>query len=380
MTTIETTKACKYRLYPTEEQEVFFKKNFGCVRKIYNLMLASRNKNYQDKKLNPNLKPPAPKYTDYFEEHEYLKEADTRALQNAKRNLDKAFERFFDNPIKENYPVFKKLGRSRDSYTTSGSRVKFLPGNYVRLPKLKEPVFAKLDGSLKGRILSTTISMDPTGKYFISFTCEAEIEELPKTGKSVGIDLGLTDFIATSNGDKVPNPKFSKEFEKRLAREQRKLSRRKEGAKKRGVPLSEAKNYQKQKKKVARLHEKVRNKRDDFLHNLSTELIKNHDIVCVEDLNVTGLTKNRKLSKAIGDVSWSKFVEMLEYKADWYGRKLIKVDRWYASTRICSSCNENGGKKELSVREWTCESCGVHHDRDINAAKNILNEGLLSLA
>lgn len=374
-----TSKSYKYRLYPTEEQEVFFKKNFGCVRLVYNLLLNAYNENYEARKKDPSIPRANPRYVDFKEDYPFLSEADSRGLSQAKRDLKRAFSNFFRNPKHFGYPQFKSKWRSTQSYSAKTAGVKFPGYGVVKLPKLADPVKIVMERPLPGRVLSTKISMEPTGKYFISFTCEAEVEELPKTDKSVGIDLGLTDFIATSNGDKVPSPKFSKEFEKRLAREQRKLSRRAEGAKKRGVPLSEAKNYQKQKKKVARLHEKVRNQRTDFLQKLSTELIRNHDIICVEDLNVKGLMKNRRLSRSIGDVSWSKFVEMLEYKAGWYGRKLIKVDRWYASTRICSSCNANGGKKELSVREWTCTNCGVHHDRDINAAKNILNEGLPSL-
>lgn len=200
--------------------------------------------------------------------------------------------------------------------------------------------------------------------------------ELPKTNSAIGIDLGITDFAILSDCQKVDNNKFTSKMEKKLKREQRKLSRRALLAKKKGINLFEAKKYPKQKRIAARLHEKVMNQRNDFLNELSTEIIKNHDLICMEDLNTKGMLRNHKLAKSISDVSWSSFVARLQYKADWYGREMIKIEKWFPSSQICSECGHKDGKKSLKIRKWTCPICCSHHDRDINASINILNEGL----
>lgn len=205
---------------------------------------------------------------------------------------------------------------------------------------------------------------------------KTEIHPLPKTNSNVGIDLGLSYFAVLSTGEKVGNEQFLKKFSKKLAKEQKILSRRALVAKQSGKNLSESMNYQKQRIKVAKIHEKIANKRRDFLNKLSTEIIKNHDIICIEDLSSKNLMKNHRLAKAIGDVSWSEFVRMLEYKAKWYEKQVSQISRWYPSSQICSDCGDNSGKKALHIREWTCENCGSHHDRDINASINILHEGL----
>jgi putative transposase len=374
---VERLKAYKFRLYPTEEQEIFFAKSFGCVRKVYNLMLNDRMKAYEETKKNPSKKMKFPTPAKYKEEFSFLKEVDSLALANAQLNLDKAYKNFFrDKSV--GFPRFKSKKNPVQSYTTNNQKgtVALIDNKFIKIPKLKSLVKIKLHRQPKGMIKSATISRHSSGKYYISLLCKEEIIELPKTNSAIGIDLGITDFAILSNGQKIDNNRFTSKMEKKLKREQRKLSRRALLAKKKAINLFEAKNYQKQKRKVARLHEKVMNQRNDFLNKLSTEIIKNHDIICIEDLNTKGMLRNHKLAKSISDVSWSSFVTKLQYKADWYGRKIIKIDKWFPSSQICSECGHQDGKKSLEIREWTCPICHAHHDRDINASINILTEGL----
>ncbi|MCJ0930424.1 transposase, partial [Virgibacillus halodenitrificans] len=250
--------------------------------------------------------------------------------------------------------------------------------NSIKLPKLGLVRFAK-SREVHGRILNATVRRNPSGKYFVSILAETDVQPLEKTESSIGIDLGITDFAILSDGRRINNNKFTIKIEKKLKREQRKLSRRALNAKNNGINLFDAKNYQKQKRKVARLHERVMNQRNDFLNKLSTEIIKNHDIVCIEDLNTKGMLRNHKLAKSISDVSWSAFVSKLEYKANWYGKTIVKINRWFPSSQVCSDCGHQDGKKSLEIRDWTCSVCHKHHDRDINASKNILAEGLRTL-
>ena len=374
---MERLKAYKFRIYPTEEQEIFFAKTFGCVRKVYNLMLNDRKKAYEEVKNDPSKKMTFPTPAKYKEEFPFLKEVDSLALANAQLNLDKAYKNFFrDKSV--GFPRFKSKKNPVQSYTTNNQNgtVALIDNKFIKIPKLKSLVRIKLHRQPKGMIKSATISRHASGKYYISLLCKEEINELPKTNSAIGIDLGITDFAILSDGQKIDNNRFTSKMEKKLKREQRKLSKRALLAKNKGIPLSEAKNYQKQKRKVARLHEKVMNQRTDFLNKLSTEIIKNHDIICIEDLNVKGMLRNHKLARSISDVSWSSFVAKLQYKADWYGREIIKVDTWFPSSQICSECGHKDGKKSLDIREWTCPICHTHHDRDINASINILTEGL----
>ncbi|RBR28139.1 IS605 OrfB family transposase [Enterococcus cecorum] len=374
---MERLKAYNFRIYPTEEQEIFFAKTFGCVRKVYNLMLNDRKKAYEEVKNDPSKKMTFPTPAKYKKEFPFLKEVDSLALANAQLHLDKAYKNFFrDKSV--GFPRFKSKKNPVQSYTTNNQNgtVALIDSKFIKVPKLKSLVRIKLHRQPKGMIKSATVSRHASGKYYISLLCKEEISELPKTNSAIGIDLGITDFAILSDGQKIDNHKFTSKMEKKLKREQRKLSRRALLAKKKGIPLSEAKNYQKQKRKVARLHEKVMNQRTDFLNKLSTEIIKNHDIICIEDLNVKGMLRNHKLARSISDVSWSSFVAKLQYKADWYGREIIKVDQWFPSSQICSECGHKDGKKSLDIREWTCPICHTHHDRDINASINILTEGL----
>lgn len=377
MNFVERLKAYKFRIYPTEEQEIFFAKTFGCVRKVYNLMLNDRKKAYEEVKNDPSKKMTFPTPAKYKKEFPFLKEVDSLALANAQLHLDKAYKNFFrDKSV--GFPRFKSKKNPVQSYTTNNQNgtVALIDSKFIKVPKLKSLVRIKLHRQPKGMIKSATISRHASGKYYISLLCKEEINELPKTNSAIGIDLGITDFAILSDGQKIDNHKFTSKMEKKLKREQRKLSKRALLAKNKGIPLSEAKNYQKQKRKVARLHEKVMNQRTDFLNKLSTEIIKNHDIICIEDLNVKGMLRNHKLARSISDVSWSSFVAKLQYKADWYGREIIKVDTWFPSSQICSECGHKDGKKSLDIREWTCPICHTHHDRDINASINILTEGL----
>jgi len=374
---VERLKAYKFRIYPTEEQEIFFAKTFGCVRKVYNLMLNDRKKAYEEVKNDPSKKMTFPTPAKYKKEFPFLKEVDSLALANAQLHLDKAYKNFFrDKSV--GFPRFKSKKNPVQSYTTNNQNgtVALIDSKFIKVPKLKSLVRIKLHRRPKGMIKSATISRHASGKYYISLLCKEEINELPKTNSAIGIDLGITDFAILSDGQKIDNNRFTSKMEKKLKREQRKLSKRALLAKNKGISLSEAKNYQKQKRKVARLHEKVMNQRTDFLNKLSTEIIKNHDIICIEDLNVKGMLRNHKLARSISDVSWSSFVARLQYKAEWYGREIIKVDTWFPSSQICSECGHKDGKKSLDIREWTCPICHTHHDRDINASINILTEGL----
>ena len=331
-------------------------------------MLADRIAHYEE--TGESLRNTPAQYKGQFP---WLKEVDSLALANVQLKLNKAYKSFFE--LRLGFPRFKSK-KTAQSYKTNNQKgtIALLDGK-VKLPKIGW-VKLKLHRQPKGMIKSATISKTATGKYFISILCEEEIVFLPKTDSNIGIDLGLESFAILSTGDKIENPKFLTSLSKKLAKEQKVLSRRGLLAKKKGVKLSESSNYQKQKLKVARLHEKIANQRKDFLNKLSTHLIKNHDVICIEDLASRNLMKNHHLARAIGDVSWYEFVRQLRYKADWYGKKIVTISRWFPSSQLCSACGVNSGKKVLSIREWTCESCGTYHDRDINASLNILKEGL----
>ena len=369
-------KAYKFRIYPNADQEVLIIKTIGCIRFVYNYFLALWIEEYSKngKGLTYNSCSAMLPQMKKNEATSWLKEVDSIALQSSVKNLSDSFSRFFKKQNRR--PQFKSKKNPVQSYTTKNVNKSItIIENIIKLPKLGQVKFAK-SRELNGRILNATIRKNPSGKFFVSILCEEEVPELPKTGLEIGIDLGITDFAILSNGQKIDNNRFTSKMEKTLKREQRKLSRRALLAKKAGKELFEARNYQKQKKKVARLHEKVINQRTDFLNKLSTEIVKNHDSICIEDLNTKGMLRNHKLAKSISDVSWFSFVSKLQYKAEWYGREIIKVDKWFPSSQLCSKCGHKDGKKSLEIREWTCPVCHAHHDRDINASKNILAEGL----
>ncbi|MEK3686574.1 IS200/IS605 family element RNA-guided endonuclease TnpB [Paenibacillus sp. FSL R10-2736] len=368
-------KAFKYRLEPTTQQAELFAKTFGCVRKVYNLMLHDRIESYQkNQETGEKIKFPTP--AQYKNEFPFLKEVDSLALANAQLHLNTAYRHFFQQPA-SGFPKWKSRKNPVQSYTTNNQKgtIAIQAGRYLKLPKMK-PVRIKLHRQPEGVIKSATISRTASGKYFVSLLCETDIPPKPQTGSVIGIDLGLAHFAIFSDGTKVPNPRVLAQTAATLAKAQRKLSRRAQQAKKDGHLLSESRNYQKQRILVAKLHEKVANQRNDFLNKLSTDLVNNHDVISVESLNVKGLVRNRRLARSLHDVSWSSFLSKLTYKAAWYGKQVVQVDRWFPSSQLCSACGHPGGKKALHIREWSCPSCGVNHDRDVNASLNIRTEGL----
>lgn len=357
-------KAYKFRLYPNKEQEIYFSKCFGSVRFIYNKMLNDKIEYYKKNNKMLNNTP-----AQYKKEYIWLKEVDSLALANAQMNLDKAYKNFFrDKSV--GFPKFKSKKNNYYSYTTNNQKntIDIVDGKYIKLPKLKTLIRIKQHRQIPkdGKIKSVTISKNPSGKYYISILVEQEIKELPKNEFAIGIDLGLTDFAITSDGVKYSNPRYLRKSLNKLAKEQRKLSRKKKGSK----------NRNKQRIKVAKLHEHISNQRKDFLHKLSFELINENQVICLEDLQVKEIQQNEYLSQSVSDVGWYEFRRQLEYKAKWYGRIISFVDKYYPSSQICSNCGNNTGKKSLDIREFDCPYCGKHHDRDINASINILHEGL----
>jgi putative transposase len=356
-------KAYKFRLYPNKEQEIYFAKTFGCVRFIYNKMLSDRIKSYEENKDLDIKKIKYPTPAQYKKEFEWLKEVDSLALANAQMDLDKAYKNFFrDKSV--GFPKFKSKKTKYHSYTTNNQNgTIYIDNGYIKLPKLKSKVKIKQHRKFTGLIKSCTISKTPTGKYFISILVDTEINQLSKCQNKVGIDVGLKEFAITSDGKFFGNPKHLRKSEKRLKKLQKDLSRKKKGSK----------NRNKARLKVAKLHEKIANQRKDFLHKVSTQLIHENQVVVIEDLRVKNMMQNRKLAKAISEVSWFEFRRMLEYKAKWYGRELIIAPSNYASSQLCSNCgNKSSQTKDLGCRTYICPVCGMVMDRDINASKNLL--------
>lgn len=355
-------KSYKYKLNPNEEQIVLLNKHFGSIRFTYNYFLNERKKEYETNKNTINYYDNARELTNLKKQEEYswLNEINSQSLQDSLKNLETAYKNFFR--FKKGFPKFKSK-RSKNSFSVPQS-VKLINGKLV-IPKFKQPIDLILHRTFNGKIKSCTISKTTTNEYFVSILVETTHSVVPKTGKTIGIDLGLKDFVITSEGYKYKNNRYTKTYANLLKKAQQHLSRKTKGSNR----------YYKQKLKVAKLHKKIANSRLDNLHKVSTELIKNYDTIILEDLNIKGMIKNHKLSKHISDASWSKFVELLTYKAEWNDKQIVKIDRFFPSSKTCNCCGYINQNLKLDMREWTCPSCNIKLDRDLNASINILNEG-----
>jgi putative transposase len=358
-------KAYKYRIYPTKEQKVLLAKTFGCVRFVWNKLVENFNNGGKEVVTEKTLKDQ--------EEFNFLKEVSASTLQQKTKDFIEFKKQFFNKKrkIKLGKPKFKKKS-NRQSFRLTNQ--KFILDQEKSLIRLEKVGWVKivLDRNIaeNADFRSITISETPTGKYFVSILVKEELNPIPSSGKVVGIDLGLKDLFILSNGQVINNPRWFRENQSKLKKRQKHLSRKQKGSNR----------YNRQRIKVAKVHENVANSRNYFLHNISTELVKTFDLIVVEDLNVSGMIRNRKLAKSISDASWSTFVSMLEYKCNWYGKTLVKIDRFYPSSKTCSNCGHKEDKMPLSIREWTCPSCGSKHDRDLNASINILKKGWSDLS
>ena len=360
-------KSFKYKIKPNEEQIVLLNKHFGSVRFVYNYYLNERKVEYETNKQTLNYYDNANSLTKLkkLEEFKWLKEISSQSLQYSLKCLDGSYNGFFKGRTK--FPIFKSK-HDRNSFCVP-QYTKVKDGKLI-IPKFKDPIKIIQDRKFKGEIRQATLSKTSTGEYFVSILVETEHKKLEKTGKSVGIDLGIKDFVITSDGYKYKNNRWTKTYAKKLKENQQHLSKKIKGSVK----------YNKQKLKVAKLHKKITNSRVDNLHKISTELIKKYDTIFLEDLNIKGMVKNHKLSKHIADASWGKFVTMLEYKALWNNKEVVKIDRFFPSSKTCNCCGWINQNLKLDIREWTCSSCNTKLDRDLNASKNILKEGIKNIS
>ena len=357
-------KAYQFRIFPNPQQCERFAKTFGCVRFIYNQMLSDKIKYYEETKQKLNNTP-----AQYKDEFVWLKEVDSLALANAQMNLQAAYNNFFHNP-KFGFPKFKSKRTSRKSYTTNrvGNNI-FIEGDYIRLPKVglvKMKQHRQIPSGYK--LKSVTVSHEPSGKYYASVLFEYENQVQPIEPQTfLGLDFSMHELYKDSNGSEPQYPRYYRQTEKRLKREQRKLS----------LMQKNAKNRNKQRIKVAKIHEKTANQRKDFLHKQSKQIANAYDCVCIENLDMKAMAQSLNFGKSVSDNGWGMFVALLQYKLADMGKQLVKVDKFFASSQTCNVCGyKNTDTKNLSIRAWDCPECGAHHDRDVNAAINIRNEGM----
>ena len=363
---MEVKRAYRFRFYPTPEQEMILAKTFGCARFAYNYMLRLRTDAWMQRQERVGYHETSAALTALKKtpEHAWLNEVSSVPVQQALRHLQTAFANFFAKRAR--YPQFKrKDGPQSAEYTTSAFK---WDGQSLKLAKMDAPLAIRWSRTIPkaAKVTTVTVSRDTAGRYFVSLLCDDAVAAKPAAQGKVGIDLGLTHFAILSSGEKVAAPNTFRRYEKKLAKLQRRLAKKTKGSNRR----------KKARLKVAKLHAKIADSRRDFLHKLSARLVNENQVIAVESLSVSNMQKNRHLSKSIGDAGWSEFLRQLEYKARWYGRELVGIDKWYPSSKRCSDCGYTMPKMPLNVRQWTCPECGTIHDRDINAARNVLAAGL----
>ncbi|MFF2144004.1 RNA-guided endonuclease InsQ/TnpB family protein [Kitasatospora sp. NPDC058190] len=366
MTATRVKRAFKFRFYPTDAQAAELSRTFGCVRLVYNKALAARSEAWTMRQERVNYNATSAMLTAWkkTEELAFLSEVSSVPLQQALRHLQGAFSNFWQKRAK--YPTFKSRKKSRKSAEYTSSAFRFRDG-LLTLAKMADPLDIVWSRRLpEGSVPSTvTVSQDAAGRWFVSLLCDDGPKMPAPVSTAIGIDAGITSLVTLSTGEKITNPRHERRDRERLAKAQRDLSRKAKGSA----------NHEKARRKVARVHVRIADRRRDFLHKLTTRLVRENQTVVIEDLTVRNMLKNRKLARAISDASWTELRTMLEYKAQWYGRDLVTVDRWFPSSKLCSACGTIRDKMPLNIREWTCD-CGAVHDRDVNAARNILAAGL----
>ena len=373
-------KGIRVRLYPVEEQKVLINKTLGCCRFVYNKTLEDYKQSYEQTQHFPSKNERIKNLVPLKETNDFLKEVDSTALQQSVRDFNSALDNFFKNRSHFGFPKFKSKQNLKQSYRTpyNNGNANVLDNRHLKLPKLGRVKTKRFDTPDTYKILNITIEKTNTNRYYASILIETEVQPLPKTGKQVGFDLGLIDLLIGSDGTRYERPRFAYANKDKLAEEQRKLSKMRTKLERVNANFDECRNYQKQKHKVAKLCEHIANCAKDFNHKLSWKLVEEYDIIAMEDLNISNLLKNHKLAYSISDVRWSQLLNFIRYKCLWYGKEFKQVDRFYASSKICSECGayHKDIVNSLAVREWTCPDCGARHDRDVNAAKNILNQAL----